>query len=420
LIRRVEHQPATLATRSVLAQPPEAFLRQLLRAATEQNRPLAAWQLPHSQVRNLVVDLYGELHPQEPNLEEMGPGFVVAPFVNEQKSWFVRADYHWQWTSQAELAPGRFADSPAGLMHPGREAFADALTQAAGHLGPATYHLPLAQGPAGQPATTPQTAYEQAVAAGVAAIKAGQFQKAVLAKRKAVELPPSFDLATLFGQLCEAHPTAFVSLVSLPGVGTWVGASPEKLVTVDAQGIFRTVALAGTQAKGDLTDLDEALWRQKEIEEQALVSRYIINCFKKIRVREFEETGPHTVAAGNLIHLRTDFAVDTREVNFPQLGSVMLGLLHPTSAVCGMPKEATLEFILQHEGFDRQLYSGYLGPVNLGDETAVYVNLRCMQLLGTRALLYAGAGVTKGSLPEREWQETEIKCQTMLRALTKA
>lgn len=412
----MEHQPATLATRPVVAQPPEAFLRQLLWAATQQNRPLAAWQLPNSQVRHLVVDLYGDASPQVPNLEEMGAGFVVAPFVNGDQAWFVRADYHWQWTSQAELSPGQFTDSPAGLMHPGREAFTDALHQATSQAGPAIYHLP-PDSPTSQILGTSQADYEQAVAAGVAAIRAGQFQKVVLARRKAVALPPGLDLAALFGQLCDAHPSAFVSLVSMPGVGTWVGASPEKLVTVDAQGIFRTVALAGTQAKGSLTDLDEALWRQKEIEEQALVSRYIINCFKKIRVREFEEAGPQTVAAGNLIHLRTDFAVDTREVNFPQLGSVMLGLLHPTSAVCGMPKDIALQFILQNEGFDRQLYSGYLGPVNLADETAIYVNLRCMQLLRSHALLYAGAGVTKGSLPEREWQETEIKCQTMLRAL---
>ena len=76
---------------------------------------------------------------------------------------------------------------------------------------------------------------------------------------------------------------------------------------------------------------------QKDIEEQALVERYVISCFKKIRLREYDEHGPKTMIAGNVLHLKTEFEVDMVATNFPQLGSVMLNLLHPTSAVCGMP-----------------------------------------------------------------------------------
>src|SRR5690606_14602969 len=154
--------------------------------------------------------------------------------------------------------------------------------------------------------------------------------------------------------------------------------------------------------------ISQASWTQKEIEEQALVSRYIINCFKKIRLREYDEKGPKTVKAGNLMHLKTDFTVDTRSVNFPELATVMLELLHPTSAVCGMPRQPALEFIKNNEGFDRRLYSGYLGPVNLMGETNLFVNLRCMALKSDQATIYAGAGVTVDSDPEKEWQETEM------------
>jgi isochorismate synthase len=117
------------------------------------------------------------------------------------------------------------------------------------------------------------------------------------------------------------------------------------------------------------------------------------------------------------MHLKTEFTVDMKVTNFPQLGSVMLNLLHPTSAVCGMPLEPSLEFLQQHEGYDREFYSGYLGPVNVDNNIYLYVNLRCLQLLKGQALVYAGAGVTIDSTPETEWEETEMKLNTLLKVI---
>lgn len=115
--------------------------------------------------------------------------------------------------------------------------------------------------------------------------------------------------------------------------------------------------------------------------------------------------------AGNLLHLRTDFRVNMKATGFPQLGSVMLELLHPTSAVCGMPRKEAHDFLQENEGFDRSFYAGFLGPVNIQDETSIYVNLRTASIRGNKAILYAGAGVTEESDPEKEWEETELKCQ---------
>jgi isochorismate synthase len=140
-------------------------------------------------------------------------------------------------------------------------------------------------------------------------------------------------------------------------------------------------------------------------------------CFKQIRLREFEEHGPKTVEAGNLLHLKTIYTVDMEDTKFPLLGSVMLDLLHPTSAVCGMPKLPAQEFLSQNEKFHRELFSGYLGPVGIGNETHLFVNLRCMQILEDGALLYAGAGVTEDSVPVKEWIETQLKCDTLLDVL---
>jgi isochorismate synthase len=209
-----------------------------------------------------------------------------------------------------------------------------------------------------------------------------------------------------------------ISFVSVPGAGTWMGASPELLIQVENNRIFRTVALAGTKPFEAGMNLRNVAWTQKEIEEQALVCRYIISNFKKIRLREYDEQGPKTIVAGNLMHLKTTYTVDMKETNFPQLGSVMLQLIHPTSAVCGMPLEESMNFLTEHEGYDREFYAGYLGPVNIESNICLFVNLRCMQLTGDQAVLYAGAGVTADSVPESEWEETEIKLNTLLKVIT--
>ncbi len=202
-------------------------------------------------------------------------------------------------------------------------------------------------------------------------------------------------------------------MVSSPDTGTWLGASPELLVSIDANDKFKTIALAGTLPYQPEMNLKSVAWTQKEIEEQALVSRYIINCFKKIRVREYAEHGPRTVVAGSLLHLRTDYEVDMKEVNFPQLGSVMLTLLHPTSAVCGMPLDPALDFLHKNEGYDREFYSGYLGPVHFDGESQLFVNLRCVQVFENSARIYAGAGVTADSDPSKETEEVDMKIQTL-------
>lgn len=248
-------------------------------------------------------------------------------------------------------------------------------------------------------------------------IESGSFEKIVPSRAKRVDLKDTFDVIEAFQKLCFAYPNAMVSFIHTPEAGAWIGASPELLVSVENKTNFKTVALAGTKMFEEGTNLKQVAWTQKEIEEQALVSRYIINNFKKIRLREFEEHGPKTVVAGNLMHLKTEFAVDMKATNFPQLGSVMLNLLHPTSAVCGMPLEPSLEFLQQHEGYDREFYSGYLGPVNVDNNIHLFVNLRCMQLLEEQAIVYAGAGVTSDSVPETEWEETEMKLNTLLKVI---
>jgi isochorismate synthase len=380
------------------------------KSAMENELPVAFWRKPNEPAIHLITDLSGKANQVNEPIEELNSGFLVCPFESSSKqAYFIEADIHWKFPEN-ELAESQEAKQFGTEKYEKRKAFFKSFNL---FLKNPKKKTPSRFNSKTEPQDASQAFFESLVTKGIEEIKKGSFLKVVLSRRKTVEVSEEFSPVKAFLQLCEQHPTAFVSLVSTPKLGTWLGATPETLAHTDSKQVFRTIALAGTQAKDKFETLADATWRQKEIEEQALVSRYIINCFKQIRLREFDELGPRTVQAGNLIHLRTDFMVDMEAQRFPQLGSVMLELLHPTSAVCGMPKPDSAQFILAQEGYNRQLYSGFIGPVNIENDSHIFVNLRCMQLLENHVILYAGAGITQDSNPQKEWLETEMKMKAM-------
>ena len=384
-------------------------------AAQELGFSAALWRLPRQQDKQLIVSFEQTPTTTKIVLEDLPSGFAVSPFLNPDgtASLFIEADLYFRFSP--DNAPlSEQINTPAD--HPARQAWEKQLRQIQQNIAPSSSGS--SSWEFNQQPEASDT-FQKAVAEAVETIENGKLQKVVLSRTKTAPLPANFDVLVAFDKLCAVYPNAFVSLVYLPHLGQiWLGATPETLVSMDKNGLFKTVSLAGTQsahgAAGELLTVRQAQWTHKEIEEQALVSRYIIDCFKKIRVREYVEEGPKTVIAGNLMHLRTDYCVDTQAIGFPEMGSVMLELLHPTSAVCGTPKSAALAFIKTHEGYDRELYSGFLGPVNVEQETHLFVNLRCLKIENNAATIYAGGGVTEESVPEKEWQETELKCQTLL------
>lgn len=255
--------------------------------------------------------------------------------------------------------------------------------------------------------------YKKIVELAIEAIVNNEFKKVVLGRQKIIALSDPISIVKIYFELLHAYPNAFVSLIYHPRKGCWIGASPELLLSINSANIFKTVALAGTQKINSKTPLSEIVWTHKEIEEQALVARYIINCFKTIRLRDYEDIGPRTVIAGQLAHLQTDFKVNMIVTGFPDLANLMLNLLHPTSAICGMPKLEALNFINTHENIDRSLFSGYCGPINFEYESNLYVNIRCARVYSNAVALYAGAGVTQESNPQKELDETNAKMETI-------
>lgn len=389
-------------------------LKALFATAIRFNLPVAVWRLPQSAEVKLCVSLRSvQTLAAVPQIEGGLPGFAFYPFqiTATNPAIFINADITFSSLSTKLKFNFKLHDKPEYVALIKR--LQDYFEKIKDNALAVNWHV--CRHPLANP--TPEAAFVELVQKSITAIETDYFEKVVLSRTRSENIPADFDIMEAFDTLRHKHKSAFVSLVSVPEVGTWMGASPEVLVTVDKNKIFRTVALAGTQLLTPEVNPAKAMWRQKEIEEQALVERYIISCLKKIRLREFTEIGPRTVVAGNLMHLRTDFAVDMNTVPFPTLGTDMLELLHPTSAVCGMPKEPATAFICQHEGYDRAYYSGFLGPVQIDNESHIFVNLRCMQLFEQTALLYAGAGITAESEPEKEWLETQIKTDTMYRII---
>ena len=213
------------------------------------------------------------------------------------------------------------------------------------------------------PAQTGEAAYKALVEKAVAEIDRGTFRKVVTSRCEARALPAGTDCLALYEALAEKLPAAFVALVNLPGQGAWLVGTPETLLSVRGDRLH-TIALAGTQWAQDGVPLPDVCWPDKIIEEQALVAAYIRRSLDAAGLKAFDEKGPRTVAAANLVHLRSDFIVALDAGDKPLLGA-LLDRLNPTSAVLGMPKQPALDFLTAHEGYDRDYYTGFHRPGRL-------------------------------------------------------
>lgn len=357
----------------------------------------AAWRMPQSTERMLIVSLNKAEQTSSP-ISELSPGFLINRFADNHpaKPYHIKADLLFRSDElkiSTEVSGQQIDDFLKVIEKPN-----DSQT-------PSNKVITASQ-------SSPSDSFENMVVQAVEKIKQGAFEKIVLARHQDIHLPENFLPVAFFDRICSNYPNAFCNMVYVPGEGIWVGATPELLLS-DNKERFKTVALAGTKVLQPGQSLTEIAWTQKEIEEQAFVCRYIINCFKKIRLREYVEKGPKTFQAGNLAHLKTEYVVDYAEVNYENLADQLLNLLNPTSAVCGMPLEETQQFIEQYEPFDRSFYAGFLGPVNVDGSTDLFVNLRCMQVTGNRVRFYAGAGITEDSNPASELNETVLKMSVM-------
>ncbi|MDO5616627.1 MAG: chorismate-binding protein, partial [Cruoricaptor ignavus] len=185
------------------------------------------------------------------------------------------------------------------------------------------------------------------------------------------------------------------------------GAFSELLAKYDKKSQkLQTMSLAGT------LPINEN-WTKKEIEEQQPVTDYIRNILSEfVSEQDIIQSETYDHFSGNIKHLRTDF-----EINLDQkhLDSV-ISALHPTPAVCGIPKDFCKENIANFENYNREFYAGY-SRIETENTIYCFVNLRCAKLYKNKAFIFVGGGITAESQPEKEWQETELKAEAIQKNL---
>lgn len=264
------------------------------------------------------------------------------------------------------------------------------------------------------PSTECTSQYSKVFQTFIEALQAGKFKKIVLSRNETIETPAKQEPLQLMRAACNNYPNSFVSLWHTEPSGTWLMASPE--VLIEKNGQWHTMALAGTQTLSpSAMEIDTSGWDEKNRREQNIVEEYIEEVLQRKGI-SYLKSNPRPVRAGQLSHLCTHFYF-----NFPKQESIsaLLKELHPTPAVCGLPKETTLNFIREQEPQSRKYYAGFNGPLQLNGETHLFVTLRCMNIQEGQATLYAGGGLIDTSKLENEWKETIKKMSTMKVLLTK-
>lgn len=252
--------------------------------------------------------------------------------------------------------------------------------------------------------------FEAIVAKAIKAISEDNFLKVVLSRKEEIEIS-DFDIEITMNKMIGLYSNAFKYCFFHPKIGMWLGASPEQLLKTKGNALM-TVALAGTQLA---TTAKTIIWNDKEKKEQQLVTDFIVENLEHLS-KEVTISSPYNFNAGNLWHIKTDILAQLKSKKSLKK---IIKALHPTPAVCGLPKNEAKEFILENEGYDREYYSGFLGELNIDFitfrtlQTDLFVNLRCMKIAKNKVQLFIGCGITKDSKPVDEYMETVNKSMTM-------
>jgi menaquinone-specific isochorismate synthase len=262
----------------------------------------------------------------------------------------------------------------------------------------------------------PGPQWEQAVAEAVAAIKAGSLRKVVLAQDLFATAADPIDVRALLRRLASRYPDCFT--FACDGM---VGATPELLIRQNGRQVSALV-LAGTTPRGGDPAEDEALGAgllasAKNTEEHAYAVASMREALEPLCDALDSQPRPALIKLPNLQHLGT-WVRGTLAANGTPISALGLAAaVHPTAAVCGTPTGAALELIRELEHMDRERYAGPVGWVDADGNGEWGIALRCAQLSGRTARLFAGCGIVAGSDPAAELAEAQVKFRPMRGAL---
>ncbi len=260
--------------------------------------------------------------------------------------------------------------------------------------------------------------YEALVAEAVAAIDRGAFAKVVLART--LTLDRGLDAAAVLDRLRRRNPACATFAFSV-GDTTFLGATPEELVTLDGSRLHAT-ALAGTAPRGDTPEADERLAAgllasAKNRSEHRFVVDGITEALAGLGLVDPAPAEPGLMRLSRVQHLRTPITAEVQRRRTAARDMDVLraaGALHPTAAVGGAPTGAALEHIARCEDFDRGWYAAPVGWCDLDGNGEMGVALRCALTTPDATRLFAGAGVVADSVPVEELEETAHKLRALL------
>ena len=256
----------------------------------------------------------------------------------------------------------------------------------------------------------PDVHWLEAVARAIARIDAGEAEKVVLARDHAVWSQEPFDAIDLARRLTGRFPSCHTFVVE--GL---VGATPELLLSRSGRTVASRV-LAGTTARSADEVEDAALGAALLASEKDLAEhRFAADSVREVLAPQCAdlagEVGPRLLRLDNVQHLATTFRGHLDDPDTSALE--LVGALHPTAAVGGTPRQAALEMIRELEGMSRGRYAAPVGWTDAAGDGEWGIALRCAELAGARARLFAGVGVVAASLPEAELEETRLKLLAM-------
>lgn len=254
-------------------------------------------------------------------------------------------------------------------------------------------------------AATTRAAFEAAVEQARNECAAGTVEKIVLSRT--LDLPiGEAEAPALFMEAITARPDAFVALVMTPEHGLWLGATPERLILAENDTVHVDAIAGTTKAMNAPKEADQ--WGAKERHEQRVVAKSITGTLIDMGAKHIVVDGPIVLDAGPVAHLRTRISANVESRAIEELVTAV----HPTPAVCGIPTGHARERIAALEDRDRELYAGFWGPWSADGRMELFVNIRCMRIHAEHAELHVGAGITAGSVPANEWEETEHKADS--------
>jgi salicylate biosynthesis isochorismate synthase/menaquinone-specific isochorismate synthase len=264
----------------------------------------------------------------------------------------------------------------------------------------------------------PPSDFEDAVAAAVERIRAGDLEKVVLAREVLLRAPAAYDLAAVYGALREVFPGCFCFCCGT-SEGAFIGASPELLIRRSGASAS-TVALAGSTRRSSDPAVDDHLGERlmqsdKERSEHAIVAHRIVRRLRPHAVWVSAADAPGQVKIANIQHLATPIHAQLAE---PRSAIELAGLLHPTPAVGGEPWPEAGELIDELEGMDRGWYAAPVGWMDATEDGEFCVAVRSALLRDREAHLYAGNGIVADSDPAAELSETELKLEALLPLLS--